>query len=262
MADPLVPKWMMDLISDAASAAALQAVKRSGQVRFRPGTLAADTGYPVTTDVGSAEIPTGVIASVRLDGDSVATYAQNVTGEPFAAGTRVMCAFVPPHGCFVVGPIDHWPVERGLLAEVEDTGTDRSPTTTTLVEIDTGLRTTFQAPASGRVRYKWWGGFVSSGTGVNGIVGVRDVDLAADVTLFSGGTSVQWGSPWLGTAGVASPVHYERIASGLVPGEFYIWTPAVASSGATSSFYAPAGRYGTMRAEVWAMPPLPSAAAA
>lgn len=249
----------LQLLTDLAQAAAIRAIDKSPIIRFRPGTLTGDTGYPVTEDVGTAEIPEGVIAALRLDGDSGLTYAQNISGEPYGAGTRVMCAYVPPHACYILGPIDHWPTERGLICEVDEEGGPNpfSTTSNSLVEASSLYRFSFVAPASGRVRVRITGGLIGTTGNDEAGMGIIDRDAIAIDALFAGADSTQRMSNW----GEYNIVHYDRVASGLTPGQIYNWTPAIRrlASAATSTISWWSGSPGSTRIEVWAMPPLPSA---
>ena len=144
---------VLRVLSDLAYQHALRAIANTPAVRVRAGVVAVGTNLtaPVLRD--------RQVLQIRLDGDSATTYAQNISGEPWPAGSRVMCLYAPGVGkpgqpvtsvCYVIGPVDHWPVERGLLVSAESSGgnvSDSAGTPTTLADLGP-----FIAPASGRVR--------------------------------------------------------------------------------------------------------------
>lgn len=248
----------LQILTELAQAAAQRVVDQAPGVRFRPGVVLAETGYPPSGGTSTEEVDVGIVAQVRLDGDGVTTYAQNITGEPYPAGARVMCAYVPPHACYIIGPIDHWPTERGLISELDySVGANPSTTSASLVEVASALRFTFTVPSSGRVRIKMFGGLIGTNGNDEPGMGLLTSGGASVASYFAGGDSTQRMGNW----GEYNSTYYDRVASGLTPGDTLEWTPAIRriTGAGTSTIAIWYGSPGSIRIEVWAMP---SAAAA
>lgn len=81
----------LTLLREVSAAAAARAIQQAPIPKQRPATV-------VTTSAGTE-------VAVLIDGDSLASIVQNITGEALLAGTRVMVQLWPPHGAFVVGAI-------------------------------------------------------------------------------------------------------------------------------------------------------------
>lgn len=222
---------------DLAFASARRAIAQSPQVKFRPGTI------PGGMDPAN---PARAI-SVLLDGDALPVVAQSIVGEVLHPGQRVMCAFTPPHGCFVIGIIDHWPTERGLLVAGEFTATGGPKSTTSAAYVDFGLTLdAFVGPASGRVRVTYAGLMTSGATGC--FLRMNDTVAASPVA-----NTDRY------TLGFNNPLNYTTIDNMIAtvsPGEEYIWELqwGVDVPGNAFTIYN-GGVYGPMRVEVWAMPP-------
>lgn len=205
---------------------------------WRPGTMNGASGLPATA---------GVDCFVKLDGDTAPIPAQNISGISMTDGQRVMTVFAPPHVCFIIGPITHWPVEQGLIGEGEYAANAGK---TTVSWAWTGLTCAFTAPASGRVR------------------------VVAEANTATLQTSMYWrlydslASAYVANSyrvchgySTAMRVHMEWIIGGLTPGNAHSYDLYFNGNVATNQNIwgddgsGGDGSYGPQRMEVWAMPP-------